>query len=109
MTFGLGRILGVALLASPLFTALSARGADRPVTSEPAPISYAQTCDAYGAGYFTLPGSDVCLQFGGTVFSDLYLRHVPLSAFTPNPGAPLNAASHAPTPSSVGGGFGGGV
>lgn len=109
MTFSLGRILGVALLASPLFTALSARGADRPVIPESSPISYAQACDAYGAGYFTLPGSDLCLRFGGKVFSDLYLRHVPLSAFTPNPGAPLNAPSRAPNPSSVGAGFGGGV
>ena len=46
----------------------------------------ARTCDAYGAGYFTLPGTDVCLRAGGMVVEDLALRRVPLSAFTPNPG-----------------------
>jgi hypothetical protein len=112
MTFGLGRIAGIVLLASSFVTALSARGADRIVAPVASPsetgraISFARTCDADGAGYFTLPGSDLCLQFGGRAFSDLALRHVPLSAFTPNPGAPLNKTSRAPNPSSVGGGVG---
>jgi Porin subfamily len=115
MTFGLGRIAGVFLLASSFVTALSARGAER----TPAPdsgqnetgraISFARTCDADGAGYFTLPGSDLCLNFGGRAFSDLALRHVPLTAFTPNPGAPLPSTSRAPNPSSVGGGVGLGI
>jgi hypothetical protein len=106
MGFSLGRIAGVALLASSLFTALSAKAADRPIASGAGPIAYAQTCDAYGAGYFTLPGSDLCLNFGGSAFSDLTLRHVPLAAFTPNPGAPLNTPSRAPNPPSIGGGLG---
>jgi hypothetical protein len=111
MTFSLSRVLGVALLVSTLFTAPSTKAADRGPAPEAGagPISYAQTCDAYGAGYFTLPGSDLCLRLSGRVLSDLTLRQIPLSGFTPNPGSAIGAPSHAPNPSSVGGGIGGGV
>ncbi len=118
MKFSLGRIFGVALLVSPLVAA-SARSAERvsassssPTSSSPfssAPITYARACDAYGAGYFTVPGSDICLRVGGMVLGELDLRHAPLAAFTPNPGSAAGSKLNGPTPSAVGGGFGAGV
>jgi hypothetical protein len=30
-------------------------------------VEYVKVCDAYGAGYFYIPGSDVCLKIGGYV------------------------------------------
>src|ERR1041385_4666283 len=44
----------------------SAQAADKVV--KPAPVQYVQVCDAYGLGYFILPGQkDVCLRFQGQV------------------------------------------
>lgn len=31
------------------------------------PVDYVKVCDAYGAGYFYIPGSDTCLKIGGYV------------------------------------------
>ena len=33
----------------------------------PAAANYVKVCDAYGAGYFYIPGSDTCLKIGGFV------------------------------------------
>jgi len=97
-------LAGCALLLTLLSVAPSALAAD---AARSAPITYARTCDAYGAGYFTLPGTELCLRAGGMVVEDLALRRVPRSAFTPNPGSRLPASlSRAPTPAAFGGGGG---
>ena len=43
-----------------------AADAGRP-TPRPAAVDYVKVCDAYGAGFFALPGTDTCLKFGGYV------------------------------------------
>jgi len=44
----------------------SAQAADKVV--KPAPVQYVQVCDAYGLGYFIIPGQkDVCLRIQGQV------------------------------------------
>jgi hypothetical protein len=35
----------------------------------PAAANYVKVCDAYGAGFFYIPGSDTCLQIGGYVYA----------------------------------------
>jgi hypothetical protein len=40
-----------------------AQADDRPVP-QPAPVEYARICDPSGNGYFSIPGSDRCLQLG---------------------------------------------
>jgi hypothetical protein len=116
MSLSLGRIFGVALLLSVVSAAPAAQAADASRapealrSSSEAPLAYARSCDAYGAGYFTLPGSDICLRAGGMVLDELAARHVPLSAFAPNPGSPLPAPPfRAPTPPALGGGAAAGV
>ena len=47
----------------------SAQAADLP-SRKAAPVEYVKVCDAYGAGFFYIPGSDVCLKVGGFVRSD---------------------------------------
>ncbi|TXR46998.1 porin [Phyllobacterium endophyticum] len=37
--------------------------------AKPEPIDYVRACDAYGAGFFYIPGTDTCLKVGG------YLRY----------------------------------
>ncbi|OKL43687.1 hypothetical protein A3843_13805, partial [Pseudovibrio exalbescens] len=43
----------------------SASAADLPVVAEP--VDYVQVCDAYGAGFFKIPGKDTCLKIGGRI------------------------------------------
>jgi hypothetical protein len=35
------------------------------------PVEYVKVCDAYGAGFFYIPGTDTCLQIGGLVRFEL--------------------------------------
>ena len=45
----------------------AAQAADAIVAAEPEPLEYVRICDAYGAGYFYIPGSETCLKIGGMV------------------------------------------
>jgi hypothetical protein len=49
------------------FVALSgAQAADLPVKAKP--VEYVKICSAYGAGFYYIPGTDICLRVGGYVF-----------------------------------------
>jgi hypothetical protein len=52
--------------AAALVAFSGARAADA-VIAEPEPVEYVRVCDAYGAGYFYLPGTETCLKVGGFV------------------------------------------
>lgn len=41
------------------------RAADAVVVAEPEPVEYVRVCDAYGAGFFYIPGTETCLKVGG--------------------------------------------
>ena len=47
-----------------------ARAADLPAR-QAAPIEYVRICDAYGAGFFYIPGTDTCLRAGGLALTEL--------------------------------------
>ncbi|MDQ0318356.1 hypothetical protein QO002_000494 [Pararhizobium capsulatum DSM 1112] len=51
----------------------AAYAADAVVAAEPEPMEYVRVCDAYGAGYFYIPGGETCLKIGGYVRFDLGL------------------------------------
>src|ERR1700742_1368202 len=53
--------------AAALAVVSGAHAADAVVAAEPEPVEYVRICDAYGAGYFFIPGSDTCIKFGGYV------------------------------------------
>ncbi|HVI29055.1 porin [Hansschlegelia sp.] len=56
-------VKSLALGSAAAFVALSgAQAADLPGAE---PVEYVKVCDAYGAGFFYIPGSDTCLQIGG--------------------------------------------
>ena len=42
-----------------------AQAADAIVAAAPEPMEYVKVCDAFGAGYFYIPGSETCLKIGG--------------------------------------------
>jgi hypothetical protein len=41
------------------------------VTKKSRPAEHVKTCDAYGAGYRNIPGTDACLKIGGGVTVDV--------------------------------------
>lgn len=53
--------------AAALAAVSGAHAADAIVAAEPEPLEYVRICDAYGAGYFYIPGSETCLKLGGKV------------------------------------------
>ncbi|TCR93095.1 porin [Rhizobium sp. BK376] len=53
--------------AAALAVVSGAHAADAVVAAEPEPLEYVRICDAYGAGYFYIPGTETCLKFGGYI------------------------------------------
>ncbi len=53
--------------AAALAAVSGAHAADAVVAAEPEPLEYVRICDAYGAGYFFIPGTETCLKIGGKV------------------------------------------
>ena len=55
------------LASAAAFAAVAgAQAADLP-SRKSAPVNYVKICDAYGAGFFYIPGTDTCLKVGGYV------------------------------------------
>lgn len=57
------RLFAAVLLAAA--AAASARAADAIVAADAGPLEYVRVCDAFGAGYFYIPGTETCLKIGG--------------------------------------------
>ncbi|MGV0875609.1 porin [Martelella sp. FLE1502] len=53
--------------AAAVAAASGAQAADPVVVIEPVAANYVEICDAFGAGYFYIPGTDTCLDIGGYV------------------------------------------
>ncbi|MBX8784912.1 porin, partial [Ochrobactrum sp. GRS2] len=56
--------------AAALVAATGAQAADAIVAPEPEAVEYVRVCDAYGAGYFYIPGTETCLRISGYVRAD---------------------------------------
>ncbi|WP_312943575.1 porin [Agrobacterium sp.] len=57
--------------AAALAAVSGAQAADAIVAAEPEPLEYVRVCDAFGAGYFYIPGTETCLKIGGEVRATL--------------------------------------
>jgi hypothetical protein len=55
--------------AAALVAGAGAQAADLPARKA-APVEYVKVCDAYGAGFFFIPGTDTCIKIGGRVRAD---------------------------------------
>ncbi|MGK6312656.1 porin [Neorhizobium sp. DT-125] len=53
--------------AAALAAVSGAQAADAIVAAEPEPLEYVRVCDAFGTGYFYIPGTETCLKIGGYV------------------------------------------
>ncbi|MBW3097828.1 porin [Pseudohoeflea coraliihabitans] len=58
--------------AAALVAVSGARAADAIVAIEPEPVEYVRVCDAFGTGYFYIPGTETCLSIGGYVRYDIF-------------------------------------
>ncbi|MBZ9603093.1 porin [Phyllobacterium chamaecytisi] len=56
--------------AATIVAVTGARAADAVVVAEPEPVEYVRVCDAYGAGFFYIPGTETCLKVSGYVRYD---------------------------------------
>lgn len=54
--------------AAAVLAVAGAQAADLPVKAKP--VQYVKICSAYGAGFYYIPGTDICLRVGGYIFSD---------------------------------------
>ena len=63
MSFTKSALLGSAAV---LAVVAGAQAADLP-SKKAAPATYVKICDAYGAGFFYIPGSETCVKLGGYV------------------------------------------
>ena len=57
--------------AAALAAVSGAQAADAIVAAEPEPMEYVRVCDAFGTGFFYIPGTETCLKIGGYVRVDV--------------------------------------
>ncbi|MCM2474048.1 porin [Rhizobium sp. CG5] len=57
--------------AAALAAVSGAQAADAIVAVEPEPMEYVRVCDAFGTGYFYIPGTETCLKISGYVRTQL--------------------------------------
>lgn len=57
--------------AASLMVLSGAHAADAIVSAEPEAVEYVRVCDAYGAGYFYIPGTQTCMNISGYVRYDV--------------------------------------
>ncbi|HVW55444.1 MAG TPA: porin, partial [Rhizobiaceae bacterium] len=48
--------------AAALLAVSGARAADAVVAPEPEPANYVKVCDAYGSGFYYIPGTQTCFS-----------------------------------------------
>lgn len=58
--------------AAALAVVSGAQAADAIVAAEPEPMEYVRVCDAFGTGYFYIPGTETCLKISGEVRATVY-------------------------------------
>ncbi|WP_208439646.1 porin [Bartonella grahamii] len=63
-------IKSLFLSSTAAFLAISGVHAASTVIAEPEPVEYIRVCDAYGKGYFYIPGTDTCIRLSGNVRTD---------------------------------------
>jgi hypothetical protein len=59
------KMKSLLLGAAGMLAATGVQAADLPVAPEP--VDYVRVCDAFGAGFFYIPGTETCLRIGGRV------------------------------------------
>lgn len=72
-------IRSLLLGSAAAMVAVSGAQAADAVVIEPEPVEYVRVCDAYGSGFFFIPGTETCIRFSGFVrsaFNKVYVDTV---------------------------------
>jgi hypothetical protein len=83
-----------------MLAAAGAQAADLP-SRKSAPVEYVRVCDAYGAGFYWIPGTDTCLKIGGRVRIDTGYTPPKNSVTLRSAGGPSFAGAAAPTGTNI--------
>jgi hypothetical protein len=59
------RVKSLLLSGCAVLVAVNVARAGDVVSAEPEPIEYVRVCDAYGSGWFYIPGTETCLKIDG--------------------------------------------
>src|SRR4029078_7325547 len=71
----------------------AAQAADLPVKKAAAAVQYVETCPVYGAGFYRLPGTDICIRHFGSMKFNFAFQDARDSVFWPaDPEAPASPA-----------------
>ena len=73
-------IKSLLLGSAAAMVAVSGAQAADAIVVEPEPVEYVRVCDAYGSGFFYIPGTETCIRFSGYVrssFEKTYLDRGP--------------------------------
>ncbi|ANK87221.1 MULTISPECIES: porin [unclassified Rhizobium] len=73
----LGSAAALAAVSGP-------QAADAIVAAEPEPVEYVRVCDAYGTGYFYIPGTETCLKINGYIRFQVDVADQPLNGSDSN-------------------------
>ncbi|MFP5075669.1 porin [Rhizobium sp. YIM 134829] len=60
--------------AAALAAVSGAQAADAIVAAEPEAVEYVKVCDAFGKGYFYIPGTETCLKIGGYIRTQINFK-----------------------------------
>jgi hypothetical protein len=71
--------------AASLIAVAGAQAADLPVKAKP--VEYVKVCSAYGAGFYYIPGTDICLRVGGYVWSEFEVNNLGAGAASTTAGS----------------------
>ncbi|WP_420410056.1 porin [Hoeflea sp.] len=82
--------------AAALVAVSGAQAADAIIAAEPEPVEYVRVCDAFGTGYFYIPGTETCLRIHGYVRYDIGAGEL----FEVNSNKTITGAPAAPVASS---------
>jgi len=61
------KLRSLLLASSAVLVSVTASHAADAIVVEPEPVEYVRVCDAYGAGWWYIPGTEYCLKFDGDV------------------------------------------
>ena len=74
--------------AAGLVAVAGAQAADLPVKAKP--VEYVKICSLYGAGFFYIPGTDICIKIGGWVRAEYGWGHERVLRRRPTTRTPLS-------------------
>lgn len=67
------KLKSLLICAAGLFAVTGAQAADLPPAPEP--VDYVRVCDAFGSGFFYIPGTDSCLRLRGRLRTEVRYRN----------------------------------